>query len=135
MAKLYELLIRFHPDGSVGAAAYHYEDDGVTPNPMPLALHTDDFPALSKTTISDLLGQHADILTAASANSEAIELAKQLPELRAEYSELLKQFDIARGNPPIAVEIHVGDNADSIAAKIKAATDILQQREAMLSKS
>lgn len=62
--KPYEILIRFHSDGRVGAHVLQYKADGVTPDETPIALQTADFPALSKETIGKLLDENQAALVA-----------------------------------------------------------------------
>lgn len=129
MDKLYEILIRFHPDGKIGAAAYFYEADGVTPNPVPLSLHSDDFPALSKKTLADVLGEHADTLKAAAAVTETVILAQQE---REELQEFRQTQRLATLGAPVGIVIEPDDTPEIIAAKVEAAQKILTRRTADL---
>lgn len=69
--KPYELLVRFHPDGRVGACVYFYKEDGVTPDPVPRPVHTQDFPAQTRKVVSDFIGE--EVLSAIEENSRVHE--------------------------------------------------------------
>lgn len=59
------VVIRFHADGKVGCHA-EYVDDTTTQR-RTIAIHTQDFPALDKRRIEDIIGTvNSDLITAAS---------------------------------------------------------------------
>lgn len=79
MNKPYEILIRFHTDGRLGAHVMFYQEDGVTPDLQPHALDTEDFPALTKQTLASVLGEGA-------------------PEFFADASRVSAELETLKGN-------------------------------------
>lgn len=117
MTKLYNINIVFQPDGRCGAAAYFYQDDGITPSPVPVPLHTADFPAASLLTLKDLLGDHADAIVAASAVDDTVKRAQDIAEenshLRAQIGLKPRprevNFQVLDTDPPEVVQQKLAD--------------------------
>ena len=87
--KLYEILIRVHPDGQIGACAYKYQVDGVTPDPNPIPLDTRDFPQEARDTVQQIMGEFASEIISDNTrlrrerDSNAAHAAKLLAESEA----------------------------------------------------
>ena len=95
MPKLYQLLIQVHPDGKIGACAYFYNEDGVTPNGRAYPLDSPDFPARSKKTVADLIGEQTVALVEANDMMKAKMAAEEEKE-EARAAELAEAKTVAQ---------------------------------------
>lgn len=89
--KVYETLIRYHPDGTVGAHVQYYQDDGETPQPRVYPISTPDFPHGAITLAEHVGEQSAALVVAADAAlQEKTRLEGELEKVAEEVGQIMK---------------------------------------------